>query len=207
VIDKQIIATKLLLVVTDNFNQILLSCSLMVFLVLLISYGRIELTLITFIPMLISWVWILGFMAMFDIEFNIVNIIISTFIFGLGDDYSIFMMEGLQDEHSTGKKNLTSYKTAILLSMLSTLIGVGVLIFAEHPALKSIALISVVGIICVMCIAYLFIPLLFKTLITNRLAKGLHPLTFFGITRTVFPVFCFSKLHASKIKMSNIVIM
>lgn len=186
VIDKQFIATKLLSVVTDNFNQILLSCSLMVFLVLLISYGRIELTLITFIPMLISWVWILGFMALFGIEFNIVNIIISTFIFGLGDDYSIFMMEGLQDEYATGKKNLTSYKTAILLSMLSTLIGVGVLIFAEHPALKSIALISVVGIVCVMLNAYLFIPLLFKLFVTNRAAKGLPPITFFGLSRSIF---------------------
>jgi uncharacterized protein len=192
VIDKQFIATRLLSVVSDNFNQILLSCSLMVFLVLLISYGRIELTLITFIPMLISWVWILGFMALFGIGFNIVNIIISTFIFGLGDDYSIFMMEGLQDEYATGKKNLTSYKTAILLSMLSTLIGVGVLIFAEHPALKSIALISVVGIICVMCIAYLFIPLLFKLFITNRLAKGLPPLTFFGLTRSIFAFLYFT---------------
>ena len=192
VIDKQFIATKLLSVVTDNFNQILLSCSLMVFFVLLISYGRIELTLITFIPMLISWVWILGFMALIGIEFNIVNIIISTFIFGLGDDYSIFMMEGLQDEYATGKKNLTSYKTAILLSMLSTLIGVGVLIFAEHPALKSIALISVVGIVCVMCIAYLFIPLLFKLFITNRLAKGLPPLTFFGLSRSIFAFLYFT---------------
>ncbi|MBC7389116.1 MAG: 1-acyl-sn-glycerol-3-phosphate acyltransferase, partial [Opitutaceae bacterium] len=186
VLDKQYAANKLMDVVKDNFNQILAYSSILIFSILLLSYGRIELALITFIPMLISWVWILGFMALFDIEFNIVNIIISTFIFGLGDDFSIFIMEGLQSEYSAGKKNLASYKTAIFLSMLTTLIGVGVLIFAQHPALKSIAIISVLGILCVMLVGYLFIPLLFRILITQRIEKNLPPLTLFGITRSLF---------------------
>ena len=191
VVDKQLMASKLTDAIKNNFNDILAYTSLLVFLILWACYGRIELTLITFLPMLISWVWILGLMALLGIEFNIVNIIISTFIFGLGDDYSIFLMEGLQSEYASGKKNLASYKTAIFLSMLTTLVGVGVLIFAQHPAMKSIALISVVGILCVLVIGYLFIPFLFRKLILDRAQKQLPPITLFGFTRSLFAFLVF----------------
>ena len=46
--------------------------------------------------MAVSWVWILGLMGLTETEFNIVNIILATFIFGQGDDYTIFMTEGCQ---------------------------------------------------------------------------------------------------------------
>jgi 1-acyl-sn-glycerol-3-phosphate acyltransferase len=186
VLDKQYLASKLLNGVKDNFNQILAMTSILVFCVLLISYGRIELALITFLPMIVSWLWILGIMALLGIKFNIVNIIISTFIFGLGDDFSIFIMDGLQKEYSQGKSDLDSFKTAIFISMLTTLLGVGVLIFALHPALNSIAVISVIGILCAMGIAFLFIPLLFRSLVSNRATKGLPPITLFAFIRSLF---------------------
>ena len=99
--------------------------------------------------MLVSWIWILGIMGIAGIKFNIINIIVSTLIFGLGDDYSIFIMDGLLQEYKTGKKNLSSFKSSILLSAITTTVGLGVLIFARHPALRSIAMISVIGILCV----------------------------------------------------------
>ena len=120
--------------------------SILVFSVLLLTYGRIELTLVSFIPMFISWVWILGIMGIAGIQFNIINIIISALIFGLGDDYSLFIMDGLLQEYKTGKKNLSSYKSSIFLSAITTIAGLGVLIFARHPALRSIAVISIIGI-------------------------------------------------------------
>jgi 1-acyl-sn-glycerol-3-phosphate acyltransferase len=179
ILDKQYIIKKLLSILEADFNQILYTSSLLVFLILLIFYGRIELTFIAFFPMLVSWLWILGFMNFFNLHFNIVNIIICTFIFGLGDDYTIFMMDGLLGEYKDGTKNLPSYKVSILLSALTTLLGMGVLMFAEHPALKSIAIISVVGIICVLFISYTLIPILFRMLISDRVKRGLHPITLF----------------------------
>jgi uncharacterized protein len=185
VLDKQYIIKKFISILEADFNQILYSASLLVFAILLIFYGRLELAFIAFFPMLVSWVWILGFMNIFDFHFNIVNIIISTFIFGLGDDYSIFMMDGLLGEHKDGTKNLPSYKASIMLSALTTLFGMGVLIFAEHPALKSIALISVVGIVCVLFISYTLIPLLFRFFVSDRVKKEIAPLTFVSFFKTI----------------------
>lgn len=96
--------------------------------------------------MVITWVWILGIMGLFGLQFNLINIIISTFIFGLGDDFSIFITDGLTVKFKKGKATLASHKVSIFLSAVTVLIGLGALIFAKHPALKSIALISIIGI-------------------------------------------------------------
>jgi 1-acyl-sn-glycerol-3-phosphate acyltransferase len=186
VIDKQYMTSKLLGVVTADFSQIGWMTSILVFVVLLLTYGRIELALVSFIPMVIAFIWILGIMGMAGLQFNIVNIILSALIFGLGDDYSLFIMDGLLQEYKTGKKNLASYKSSIVLSAITTLAGLGVLIFAKHPALRSIALISITGILCVVLIAQVMIPFLFQILIRNRVQKGLFPWTATGLFKSVF---------------------
>lgn len=149
---------------SDDFNYIGWACSLIVFLFLWFSFRRIELAIISFIPMAISWVWILGIMSLFGIKFNIVNIILATFIFGQGDDYTIFMTEGCISEYIHKKPVLASYKNSIILSALIMFIGIGTLILAQHPALRSLAEVTIVGMFCVVFMAYLIPPLLFKCL-------------------------------------------
>jgi uncharacterized protein len=192
VIDKQYMTSKLLDTVTADFNQIGWMVSLLVLGVLLLTYGRIELTLVSFIPMVIAFIWILGIMGLAELRFNIVNIILSALIFGLGDDYSLFIMDGLLQEYKTGKRNLSSYKSSIVLSAITTLAGLGVLIFAKHPALRSIALISITGILSVVLIAQVLIPFFFDFLIRNRIRKGYFPWTAAGLFKSVFSLSYFA---------------
>ncbi|AYL98016.1 trifunctional MMPL family transporter/lysophospholipid acyltransferase/class I SAM-dependent methyltransferase [Mucilaginibacter celer] len=186
VVDKQYLTNRFVGIINNDFASIAIMSSLLVFTVLLLTYGRIELTLVSFIPMFISWIWILGLMGLLGIQFNIVNIIISALIFGLGDDYSLFIMDGLLQEYKTGKKNLSSYKSSIFLSAITTVAGLGVLIFAKHPALRSIALISIIGIVCVVVMAQILIPFLFNLLIRNRVRKKQFPWTLSGFVISVF---------------------
>jgi len=196
VIDKQYLTSRLVEIINSDFTSIALMSSILVFVVLLLTYGRIELTLVSFIPMFISWIWILGIMGIFGIQFNIINIIISALIFGLGDDYSLFIMDGLLKEYKTGRKNLSSYKSSIFLSAIATIAGLGVLIFARHPALKSIAVISIIGILCVVLMSQILIPFFFAVLIKNRTQKKLFPWTFSGFLKSVvaFAYFIFGSI-------------
>lgn len=184
--DRQMLTNLFVEYVNADFNFIVTFTAALVFFALLLLYGRIELTLITFVPMLITWIWILGIMALVGIEFNIINIMVSTFIFGLGDDYSIFTMDGLLQEYKVGKKNISAIRTSIFLSAVTTIAGLGVLIFAQHPALRSIAAISIIGIACVFIMSQTIEPFLFQWLVTNRTRKGFTPMTFHGIFRTAF---------------------
>ena len=191
-LDRQYVTNSLVNEINNEFNNIAWMTSILVFVALLLSYGRIELTLITFIPMLISWIWILGLMGIFGLKFNIVNIILSTFIFGLGDDYSIFIMDGLLQQYKTGKKHLSSFKSSIFLSAITTILGLGILVFAKHPSLQSIAFISIVGIFCVVVTSQVMIPFLFNWLITNRVKKGRPPWTLTSWAKSVFSLTYFA---------------
>lgn len=189
--DRQAVSERLLATLKADFNKIFLISGLLVFLTLLIAYGRIELALISFLPMALTWIWILGLMSVFGLAFNIVNIIISTLIFGLGDDYSIFMMDGLLEKYKTGKNKIASARSAVYLSVLTTIIGLGTLIFAQHPALKSIAFISVLGLICVVFVSQVIQPFLFNFLIQKRADKGWMPFTLWSLFKSAFSFFYF----------------
>lgn len=186
IFDRGYFANKWVSAINDDFYLILYISSFLIFFALLISYGRIELTLMTFTPMAVSWVIILGLMAATGTQFNIVNIILSTFIFGLGDDFSIFIMDGLQQEYRTGKKMLTSHKTAIFFSSFTAVVGLGVLVFAKHPALQSISVISILGMISVVLVSYTILPILFRFFISGPASRGNFPYTLSGLLVTVW---------------------
>ena len=162
---------------SDNFNYIGWACSLIVFFFLWFSFGRIELAIISFLPMAISWVWILGIMALLGIKFNIVNIILATFIFGQGDDYTIFMTEGCQYEYSRERPILKAYKSSILQSATIMFVGIGTLIVARHPAMHSLAEVTIIGMFSVVMMAYLIPPFLFNFLTIRGGNARLYPIT------------------------------
>lgn len=166
---------------SDNFNYIGWACSLIVFFFLWFSFGKIELAIISFLPMALSWVCILGLMALLGIKFNIVNIILATFIFGQGDDYTIFMTEGCQYEYTHHRPILPSYKVSILQSALIMFIGIGSLIIAKHPAMHSLAEVTIIGMISVVFMAYLIPPLLFRWLTMKNGEPRRHPITLASI--------------------------
>ena len=152
-------------IVHDDFSTTLWISSIFVLLVLLISFKNIFIALIAFLPMFVSWYVMQGYMAIFGLEFNLINIVISTFIYGIGVDYSIFVMEGLLSEARTGNRDMLSYhKAAIFFSALVLVIVVSSLIFATHPAIHSIGIITLIGMASTILITYSLQPWLFRLL-------------------------------------------
>ncbi len=164
---------------------------LLILAVLIIAFGRIELGRDHLYPYIPQLGMDPGIHGMVDIRFNIFNIIISSFITGLGIDYSIYIMQGLVQGYKTDNTNLLSYKTCILISVMISISGTGVLILAKHPALNSIALISIMGLLSVVLISYTFEPVFFYWLVSKKNKKRLLPVTFSDILLTiiVFTIF------------------
>jgi 1-acyl-sn-glycerol-3-phosphate acyltransferase len=171
---------------SEDFDLVLLICGVIVFLFLTITLGRIELSLLAFLPLTIGWIWILGIMNICDIRFNIVNIILASFIFGMGDDYTIFMTEGLMYEYSYKRKLLISYKNSIILSALIMFIGIGALILAKHPALQSLAKVIIIGMSSVVLMAFLLPPVIFRMLTLKKGKRRLMPVTLVNFLSSVY---------------------
>jgi 1-acyl-sn-glycerol-3-phosphate acyltransferase len=184
--DTRNIAQRMVDALSGNFNYVLYVCACIVFLFLTLSFGRLELSLLAFLPLALSWVWILGIMQLGDMRFNIVNIILATFIFGQGDDYTIFITEGLMYEYTYRRKMLASYKNSIILSALIMFVGIGTLIFAQHPALKSLAQVTIVGMLSVVLMACILPPLLFRWLTKTKDGFREQPLTLSRLLRSLY---------------------
>jgi len=191
IIDKRLITSEFVTILKNNFNKLVIISLSLVFIILLLAYGRIELTVITMIPIVFSWVWTVGIMGILGIDFNIFNVIILTFIFGLGIDYSIFIMRGLLLEYKYGIHDITSYKVSVILSGATTLLGIGVLIFAQHPALKSIATMSIIGILSVILITFTLLPAIFSWLVTYKKGLRNRPITLVDFLFSMWALFVF----------------
>ena len=168
VLDTYYYTTDTLIQLNDDFNVLQWVSMLFVLIVLFFSFHfNIKHTLLGFMPILSSWLIVLGAMVIFDVRFNLINIIISTFIFGIGVDYSIFVMNGLIG----GKENsrlLGYHKTAIFFSAFILIVTVSSMLFAEHPAIKSVGFSTLVGMISAVVISYVIQPAIFRMINKNK---------------------------------------
>ena len=152
-------------IVHDDFQLTLLISSIFVLLVLLVSFRNLWIALVAFFPMFLSWYALQGFMALLGLQFNLINIVIATFVFGIGVDYSIFVMEGLLQEARTGStERLEYHKVAIFFSAVVLIIVIGSLVFARHPAIHSTGVITLIGMIFTILMTYSLEPFVFRWL-------------------------------------------
>jgi 1-acyl-sn-glycerol-3-phosphate acyltransferase len=178
VIDRQQMNETFLGDLKNDFNALINYSFVALLLILYFFFRRIELVLISSIPIIITGVVTAGIMVMFNIQLNIFSTIVCTLVFGHGVDFSIFMTSALQKEYTTGKNEMATYRTSILLAVLTTVLGIGALVFAGHPALKSISSVSLIGVFAALVITFIFYPILFRFFLSHRVKKGKSPFEF-----------------------------
>lgn len=161
VLDTYYYITDTLTEMSDDFNLLQWLSMAFVLIVLWLSFHfNMRHTLVAFAPILLSWLIVLGVMALFDVQFNLISIIISTFIFGIGVDYSIFIMHGLISE----SKILMAHKTAILLSAIVLITTVSSMLLAQHPAIRSVGFTTLVGLLSAIVLSYILQPAIYRWL-------------------------------------------
>lgn len=159
-----------------DFNRLVNYSFLAVIAILFFFFRRIELVIVSTIPIAITGIVTAGIMGIFNIELNIFSTIVCTLVFGHGVDFSIFMTSALQKEYTDGSNEIAVYRTSIILAVITTILGIGALIFARHPALTSISSVSLIGVFAALVITFIFYPILFRLLISGRAKKGKAPL-------------------------------
>ena len=170
VLDTYYYTTDTLLQMSSDFDRLQWLSMAFVLLVLWLSFRfNVKHTLLGFMPILLSWLIVLGAMNIFGQQFNLISIIISTFIFGIGVDYSIFIMHGLINGAQPTTLNsqlstLNYHKTAILLSAVTLLVTVGSMLLAVHPAIRSVGFSTLVGLLSAIILSYVVQPAVYRWL-------------------------------------------
>ena len=162
VLDTYYYTTDTLIQMSEDFNMLQWLSMAFVFIVLFISFHYDwRLTLLGFAPILLSWLIVLGAMVIFDVNFNLINIIISTFIFGIGVDYSIFVINGLIGKE---ERLLNYHKTAIFFSAVILTVTVSSMLIAVHPAIKSVGFSTLIGLLSAVILSYVVQPAVYRWL-------------------------------------------
>lgn len=177
VIVRQALNEELLGHLVTDFNGLVNISFIAVLLILWYFFRRIEWVLLASIPIALTGWITAGIMGALGIPFNIFSSIVCTLIFGHGVDFTIFMTSALQKQYTYGKNEMTVYRTSIILAVLTTILAIGALIFAKHPALRSISSIALIGVSTAVLTTFVLYPLLFKFFIENRPKKGLSPVS------------------------------
>lgn len=185
VIDRQQLNETFLGNLKNDFNRLVNLSFLAVLLILFVFFRRVELVLISAVPIGLTGLVTAGVMGLLGIDLNIFSTIVCTLVFGHGVDFSIFMTSALQKEYTYGKDEMPLYRTSVLLAVLTTILAIGALIFAEHPALKSISAVSLVGVFTAVLITFVFYPLLFRVLVAWRPDHGKPPAGLFTLVTSV----------------------
>ncbi len=110
---------------------------------------------LTMLPVLSSVFGFLGLMSFSGLTVNPAHLLSLIMVIGLAEDYANFML----DYCRKGRK--TEACLSVSLSALTTLLGSGILAFAEHPVLKSIGVTVFAGVFISLWVSVCVIPSFF----------------------------------------------
>ncbi len=110
------------------------------------SFRTLKMTALTFVPFVAGAAGMLGLMALFNLEFNFMNIFVGLMIIGVATDYAVYMLQRYVENPKTFHKSAHETGKAILMAALTAIVGYGSFAFSHYPGLRSIGYASFFGI-------------------------------------------------------------
>ena len=117
-----------------------------VLILMFISFRTLKMTLLTFVPFVGGAAGMLGLMALFDLEFNFMNIFVGLMIIGVATDYAIYMLQRYREDPKTFVRAAHETGKAIVMAALTAIVGYGSFAISHYPGLRSIGYASTFGI-------------------------------------------------------------
>lgn len=111
------------------------------------------------LPVAIGSLWLAGLMGVFNIEFNLANIMTLPLVIGIGVTNGIQILNRYTEEHTPGILSRSTGK-AVLVSGLTAISGFGSLILAQHRGIHSLGQVMALGIALCMLAALAALPAL-----------------------------------------------
>jgi len=145
----------------QSYIQAAVYSLIVVFLLGLVDFGSTRSTIWSLLPMLGAMVQTFGTMALLGIPLNPANMIILPLAIGTGIDYGIHVVHDYLRQKREDYALSNGTAVAVLISGLTTVVGFGSLMLAEHRGLQSLGRVLTLGITFAMINALCFLPAYF----------------------------------------------
>jgi len=156
-IDKPYFIQKITGLVAGEFRQFFLWAALSMIMVLFLFVRRLKRVIVTITPVCLSAVITAGLLGLFNIPLNLISIVFIIFVFGVGVDFSIFLVH---HELTTPQDKDQVTPGAVIICAMTTIGAFACLCFARHNALFSIGAAGLTGMLVSLFLALVIIPFL-----------------------------------------------
>ena len=127
----------------------------------LIAFGSAAKLALLAAPVVIGCLLMLGGLALLGVPINLMNLVATPLIFGLGIDFGVYIVNRHEEQGRVDVERLLRHTGgAILLTGVTTLAGFGSLLSASFAGLRSMGWVAVLGIGGCLAASLLILPLL-----------------------------------------------
>ena len=171
-------ANQMLEIVNQDGIKAAIAALIAIFILLIIDFRNIKLSVVTLLPLLLAFVSLFGIMAITGIKFDFVNIIAVPLLIGIGiDDVVHFNHRYLLEGKGNMDRVVAKIGRAVLLTTITTIIGFGSFIPSIMRAMRSTGIVLSIA----MALAFLYSILLHPAvliILTEKLRLNIKPWNF-----------------------------
>ena len=135
------------------------------FTVLLALTRRIGPALLIVLPVGIAATWVVGAMAILNLNWNVMTVMVTALTIGLGIDYSIHVWRRFEsmkiregDDWSGLKEMYASTGVALLLSAGTTICGFSILLLSQMPVIQDFGMVTAITVFFSLILALVLLP-------------------------------------------------
>jgi hypothetical protein len=128
-----------------------------------VHFRRLSCVVLALIPVGVGALWMMAMMGLYDIPFNLANIMTLPLVIGVGVTNGIHILNRFAEEQNPSILARSTGK-AVLVSGLTTIAGFGSLILADHRGIRSLGLIMSMGTATCMFIGLTLLPAILNLL-------------------------------------------
>jgi uncharacterized protein len=113
----------------------------------LLTFKKLKTAVFIFLPVIVGSLWTIGIMDLLDVQFNLANLVILPLILGIGVVDGIHIIHRYREETDKTITVLSkSTGMAVVLTSLTTMVGFGSMMVADHQGIFSLGLVLTLGV-------------------------------------------------------------
>lgn len=116
-------------------------------LLIFLGFRNLNMTLLTFLPLLVGSAGMMGLMALMKLEFNFMNVFVGLMLVGVATDYALYMIHRFLEDPAGYHEAAVETSKAVVMAALTTIVGYGSFALSHYPGLRSIGYASTFGIL------------------------------------------------------------
>jgi len=124
-------------------------CGVALSAVLLVYYRRLRSAALALLPCAVGFVTAAGLLSLLDMPLNMINVCGVAICLGVCIDYGVFVVDRLGSAETGGRAapTLETTGTGVLMSSLTTMVGLGTMAMARNPSMSSMGLVVIFGVL------------------------------------------------------------